>query len=521
MTLRTICARRVAAPLAAILSLTAVSIAVLLNGTPAAAAPTAASQDEHPPTDSSDADPAIAVLVRLMETIAERHVDPPAQIDMMAAVLRGVSDSSDRSLQRRLREELLTAETDAARTRLFAELFRQHATQVATASAGVRAGAESLRAILPSGLELISAEENRVNEQLAANRYVGIGIQLAVDQDANRPTIPRVFEGGPADTAGAIDGDIIVSVDGRDTAGVGLADVVQWLRGPEGSEVTVALETAGSSNTRTLTMTRGVVPIASVEKPVYDSDQSIAGLTVERLAASTVHELRRIEQQLPETTHHVVFDLRKTTAEDLHNVELLASALIDGGVYGQLRQRSGLRTCVAEPGRLFADRTILMLVSPRTAKPVWWLAAALNDTNSGLVLLEQSLELREAGPAVHHIESVPLRTAAVVPPGPPAAVARFATGEFLRADERPLASILPELGSLSRGREPFPGTDSSADGAVGSAPRAPESPSGQSGRPPGPGHPLAEQQPAALETLLPVLRTRFAETPGTDSPTAE
>ena len=82
---------------------------------------------------------------------------------------------------------------------------------------------------------VFSASSLKVSEQLQGNRYVGIGIQLAVNNAEKLPQITNPFGRGPAWRAGVRPGDLIVEVDGRDTRGVELMKIVDWLRGQEGT----------------------------------------------------------------------------------------------------------------------------------------------------------------------------------------------------------------------------------------------------------------------------------------------
>ena len=60
----------------------------------------------------------------------------------------------------------------------------------------------------------------KVAEQVAGNRYVGIQIALAMDDTEKLARMAEIFEGGPADRAGARTDDLIEKVDGVDTKGM-------------------------------------------------------------------------------------------------------------------------------------------------------------------------------------------------------------------------------------------------------------------------------------------------------------
>ena len=92
---------------------------------------------------------------------------------------------------------------------------------------------------IPGPSRLISRKEAEVEDQFANNRYVGIGIALS-SRDG-RPKIAKVIPGGPSDRGGAKDGEMILSIDGVSTENESLKQVVDRLRGEEGSQVKLKL----------------------------------------------------------------------------------------------------------------------------------------------------------------------------------------------------------------------------------------------------------------------------------------
>ena len=75
----------------------------------------------------------------------------------------------------------------------------------------------------------------------------------------------EVFEGGPADRAGVKKGDLIEEVDGVDTKGMELRDVVDRLRGDEGTDVTIKVRQPREAKSRTMKITRGQLPRTTIE----------------------------------------------------------------------------------------------------------------------------------------------------------------------------------------------------------------------------------------------------------------
>ena len=85
------------------------------------------------------------------------------------------------------------------------------------------------------------------------DRYSGVGMELEMRDSS--PYIVRPISGGPAEEAGVSAGEKLVAVDGESTQGMTLAQVVEMVRGPKGTEVRLTLQKKG--RTRTLTVRRG------------------------------------------------------------------------------------------------------------------------------------------------------------------------------------------------------------------------------------------------------------------------
>ena len=159
---------------------------------------------------------------------------------------------------------------------------------------------------VPGGAEITSAKEQEVQEQFQGNRYIGIHIQVRYDEKEKRTVIAGIVPGGPADRAGMKQEDRIEQIDGVDTKDMTLRQVVDRLRGADGTDVSVTVRQP-KENARTLKATRGPLFIATItgvqKKTSGEWDfhlvgpDSIGYLRIRDISASTPHELRKVAQQ--------------------------------------------------------------------------------------------------------------------------------------------------------------------------------------------------------------------------------
>lgn len=331
-----------------------------------------ATDSAHPATDDLG-----AKMMESFELVLKHHVAPPTLQQMVLQSLLAGHASSGRKPSATLATEVSNSAGESLRTLYQRELAKLDAKALTVSD------------LLPAewsglGITLTPRKEHLVNNQLSANRYVGIGIALR-KTDA-WPTMAKVFPGGPAAQAGATDGDVIAVVDGQSTEGLPLTEVIELLRGVKGSEVTLLVKRKAEE--KTFHLTRNVVPLATVKPIVTSQSGRTVGLSLERVSASSVHELRKIADSLDVDVMTVVLDLRTSIgADNLHYGELLANALIDNGVIGFVENRAGKQRLVqSEPGTLFGERKLVAVVDQSTGGVLRWIASALQSTRQAEIL---------------------------------------------------------------------------------------------------------------------------------------
>ena len=123
---------------------------------------------------------------------------------------------------------------------------------------------EGLLAAFPAHAELIAAKELKVQEQIQGNRYVGIHIQFSYDDKDKRGGDPGARARRARRPRRGKKEDRIEQIDGVDTQGMKLAQVVDRIRGPEGTEVVLVVRQPKAKEARTLKMIRGTLFLPTV-----------------------------------------------------------------------------------------------------------------------------------------------------------------------------------------------------------------------------------------------------------------
>ena len=328
-------------------------------------------------------------------TILAHHVEAPARQHMIHSGIVGMYRAVDKPIPAGLGARLSALTTPGEFAALLAEVRPKPSGNAGTEGGLDRAFLEGLSDGVPGGLELMEAKDRRVAEQMAGNRYVGVQIAVEMDAAAGLPKIRQVLKGGPADRAGMLAGDVIEAVDGTDIGGGTLKEYVDRLRGPEGTGVTVRARRPGEKKSRTFRMARAALPHVTITGTSgagahrLDGPDPIGYARLDEILSSTPRELRELAAKMEaEGLKAVVLDLRglRQGQGDLHAAVLLADELLDGGTIGHVRTADRKVTYTAEPGALFRDWPMAVLVDGETAGHSEWIAAALQDNKRAPVV---------------------------------------------------------------------------------------------------------------------------------------
>lgn len=108
-------------------------------------------------------------------------------------------------------------------------------------------------------------EQVRSLDTQLSGHFFGIGISMS--EVRNEIRVNEVLKGTPAEAAGVQQGDIVVTVDGKDISGMNINDVVAMIRGQEGTVVKVGFKRSGVPGIIEYSLTR-----AEIKLPVITTD---------------------------------------------------------------------------------------------------------------------------------------------------------------------------------------------------------------------------------------------------------
>lgn len=118
--------------------------------------------------------------------------------------------------------------------------------------------------------EYISKEEMKDYLEETTGNFVGIGIYMVKDTDSNKVMVLSPIKGSPAEKAGILPGDLIISVDGVQYSADEMSVAANKIKGEEGS--TVKLELLRGTETLNFELVRENIKVNPVEGKVLQNN---------------------------------------------------------------------------------------------------------------------------------------------------------------------------------------------------------------------------------------------------------
>ena len=174
----------------------------------------------------------------------------------------------------------------------------------------------------------ISAKEAQATNDELKGSFTGIGVEFTIRQDTIH--IQNVIKNGPAERAGLLAGDKVVSVDDKPFVGsiVTNQEAMHRLKGPKNTKVKVGVMRYGSKKVQTFTITRGEIPQKSIAA-TYMIDNSTGYIRIKNFGETTYPELLiALETLSQQGFKNLVIDLRDNTGGYLTSAIQIANEFL-------------------------------------------------------------------------------------------------------------------------------------------------------------------------------------------------
>jgi carboxyl-terminal processing protease len=244
----------------------------------------------------------------------------------------------------------------------------------------------------------ISPEDFAVGIDIISGAFEGIGAQVDQDPVTGEIVIVAPFRDSPAEKAGILPGDVLISVNGESAEGWSVADAVKKIRGPQGTPITLVVRHSdGGEEEFTIQRETIEIPTVFVDN-VTDKDgnavDNLAYLEVQQFTEQTTDDLKRELNRIVDagTYEGLILDLRRNPGGGLDATVNVADMFLEEGVIITQVDRDGQETVYeAKSGNEEAgDLPIVMLVGPGSASGSEVLAAALRDHGKATLIGEKT-----------------------------------------------------------------------------------------------------------------------------------
>jgi carboxyl-terminal processing protease len=248
-----------------------------------------------------------------------------------------------------------------------------------------------LQSLDPHSAYIPASDFAQVNEPLEGN-FEGIGIEFNIINDTIRVLTP--ISGGPSEKLGIRAGDKIVKVDGKTIAGIKITnkEVFEKLRGKEGSEVLVTILRSGSSKPIDFKITRGEVPLYSIDIS-YLVKPGIGYMKISRFAATTYEEyLAAFNDLTKKGMKKLILDLRGNPGGFLKAAVDIADEFLMNGlqiVYTEGRSNPKKVYKSTERGS-FENSPLVILIDEGSASASEIVAGAVQDNDRATIVGRRS-----------------------------------------------------------------------------------------------------------------------------------
>lgn len=243
----------------------------------------------------------------------------------------------------------------------------------------------------PHSVYLPANKRKQVDEEMDG-KFVGVGIQFLMFRDSL--TVSKVIPNGPSAKAGLLAGDRILTADKDTLYGKKLKNtqIIKTLKGKSNTKVVLGIYRKSTDSFFTTTVTRGEVPIKSLEA-AYMINDSLGYIKLNKFSATSYTEfhsaLINLEKQGMKA---LVFDLRGNPGGYLQiAIKIADEFLTKGQLIVSTKNKGGrVEKSFATARGDFENHKVYVLIDESSASASEIVAGALQDNDRGIIVGRRS-----------------------------------------------------------------------------------------------------------------------------------
>ena len=243
----------------------------------------------------------------------------------------------------------------------------------------------------PHSVYISGKDVQAANDELKGS-FSGVGIEFNIRQDTLH--VQNVVKNAPAERAGLLAGDKVVSIDGKPFVGkiVTNEEAMRRLKGPKDTKVRIGVKRFGQKKPLEFTVTRGDIPQKSVTA-TYMLDDNTGYIRIKNFGETTYPELLIALAKLSqEGFKSLVIDLRDNTGGYLQSAVQMANEFLPKNkliVYTQGR-KSQRQDYVSDGHGSYKRIPLVVLINEGSASSSEIFAGAMQDNDRATVIGRRS-----------------------------------------------------------------------------------------------------------------------------------
>lgn len=232
----------------------------------------------------------------------------------------------------------------------------------------------------------LTPAEREQNDKSLSGTYVGIGVQL--EKKNGEVVVAAPIDGSPAEAAGISSDDVLLAVDGKSVRGDEVSEVVEKVKGPEGTSVELTVRHDGERRTYDLQRAEIDSPVASWTL-IPGTDVGLVLLS--SFSDASAQELQNaFEEAKAAGARRFILDLRNNPGGRLDQAVQMAGYFLEPESVVYIRKdASGEREEITVEGDPEStEAPLAVLVNGGSASSAEILAGALRDNDRAPVVGE-------------------------------------------------------------------------------------------------------------------------------------
>ncbi len=223
-----------------------------------------------------------------------------------------------------------------------------------------------------------------------SGEFGGLGIEVGMEAGVVKVIAP--IDGSPASKVGVKAGDYIVKINNTQVQGKSLAEAVELMRGPVGTDINITVRRRGEKKALNFKITREIIEIKSVKSNIIDDEVGYIRLTSfnENSSDQIKKNIKNFKKE--KKIKKFILDLRNNPGGLLSQAVKISDFFLEHGEIVSTKGRKKIenRKYFAKKGDLINGETLVVLINYGSASASEIVAGALQDHKRAILVGESS-----------------------------------------------------------------------------------------------------------------------------------